>query len=110
MPESREPVEEIKEPELSLEEAKEQELSVKDDAEQVRVHSLNLPGTPLKYMIIRSSKDSKEVIKIPQYYALKDKDEIIGYQRWGEEKIIQDRGSLVSVDEPVIIGERERGE
>ena len=103
-------LEEIIEPVLSAEEIKEVDISKELDAGQVRVHALNKCGTPLKYMIVRSAKQAEEVVHIPEYFALKDGDDVIGYQRWGEQTIIQARGTKVSVAEPVVIGDRQRGE
>ena len=100
------------EPEPSPEELKLADISKEKDAEQVRVHALNECGTPMKYMIVRSAKQADEVVHIPEYYALKEKDsdEIIGYQRWGEQTIMQARGTKVNVAVPIVIGERQRGE
>jgi len=112
----KEPIEEepiIKEPiekEPTLEEVKEQDICRERDAEEVRVHALGECGTPLKYTIIRSPRQRDEVVKIPEYYELKDGDEIIGLQRWGEQSFIQPRGTVVEVEDCVIVGERQRGE
>ena len=97
------------EPELTPAETKEQDIARERDAEQVRVHALSEHGTPMKYMIIRSTRVAEEVVKIPQYYELKDGDDVIGYQRWGEDVIVQDRGTLIDADLN-IVGERQRGE
>ena len=99
----------LEEPQLTLEEAKEVDISKEADAEQVRVHALNECGTPMKYMIVRSSKQAQEVVHIPEYFALKDGEDIIGYQRWGEQVVIQARGTKVNTD-MVVIGERQRGD
>ncbi len=106
-----EPIEEEK---LSAEDELEQQISKQGDAEQVRVHSLNEPGTPQKYLIIRSKDLDKQVFRLPQYFALTDgkgrSKKTIGYQRWGETKEIQKYGTENKIDCCVVIGERKRGE
>ena len=112
MDRTKEPIleEEIKEPAPTLEAVKEIDICKEKDAEQVRVHALNECGTPMKYMIVRSSRVAEEVVKIPEYFELKDGKEVIGLQRWGEQTIIQPRGTKVSIADCVIVGERQRGE
>ncbi len=107
----KEPIKEpeIIEPEPSPEEQKRDQISRERDAEQVRVHALNECGTPMKYMIIRSPKVAEEIVIRSEYYALTDGDKIIGYQRWGETRNIQPRGTAISSD-LIVIGERQRGE
>ncbi len=104
---------EVKE-KLSPEEEAEREISEQDDAEQVRVHSLNEPGTPQKYLIIRSKDLDKQVLRKPEYFLLTDgkgRDKrTIGYQRWAETKEIQKFGTENKIEQCVVIGERKRGE
>jgi hypothetical protein len=104
-------IEEIK---LSAEETLEAQIAEQTDAEQVRVHSLTEPGTPMKYIVYRSKALNKQVLKVPQYFALTDgagKDKaIVGLQRWGETATIQNYGVENKIDKCVVIGERKRGE
>jgi hypothetical protein len=106
--------EKLEEPVLSAEETLEAEIAEQTDAEQVRVHSLTEPGTPMKYIVYRSKKLNKQVVSTPEYFALTDgvgKDkQIIGLQRWGEKKAIQNYGVENKLDKCTVIGERKRGE
>ena len=105
---------EIIEPEPTPEELLEQQINEQKDGEQVRVHSLDEPGTPMKYIVYRSKVLNKQLLKTPEYFALTDgegKDKaIIGLQRWGETKAIQNYGVENKIDKCKVIGERKRGE
>ena len=114
MPEKKENLEfeeEMKEPEISVEEQQLQDIHEVDDGEQIRVHSLTDPGTPLKYMVVRSKKLDKQVLIKPQYHELKETDgeSVIGYLRKGDTKTIQDYGTENKL-ELDITGEQRRGE
>ena len=100
----------LMEPELSAEETLEAQIAEQTDAEQVRVHSLTEPGTPMKYIVYRSKALNKQVLKVPQYFALTDDKAIIGLQRWGETATIQNYGVENKIDKCTVIGERKRGE
>ena len=106
--------EEIKEPEPTPEELLEQQINEQKDGEQVRVHSLDEPGTPMKYIVYRSKALNKQLLKTPEYFALTDgvgkAKKVIGMQRWGETATIQNYGVENKLDKCVVIGERKRGE
>ena len=104
-------IDEITEPVLSAEEHAIQDIETADDAEQVRVHSIADHGTPMKYMVVRSEKQDKQVLIQQEYFALKEKGkpDIIGYLRKGDRKTIQPFGTENKLDLRVI-GEQGRGE
>lgn len=99
---------EPQEPQLSPEESLEQQINDQPDAEQLRCYDLTLPGMPIKYIIVRSQGLNKQVVSIPKYYELQDKGETVGYQRWEEEKQIQEYAVEQNI-ELQVIGKRERG-